>query len=341
MVKSYIRPGTALGSALNPEPIAGVERAIGIAAGWEHSLLIAPDGTVLAWGGNTYYQLGLTVGATRTPTTVPGVTDVVASLLSETQRDGFAADNRAAQQKLREQYATRGERATVTYQRARANRQRLDFAAPPTPAFTGARHVDVDLAELVPFIDWTFFFSAWELKGRYPAILEDPVHGEAARDLFAHGQKLLQRIVDGKLLRARGVYGFWPAGGDGDDVVLFTPDSRLPTPGRRELARFPMLRQQEVIADDKPNRSLADFVAPCDSNVQDYVGAFAVTTGLGADALVKRFEAAHDDYSAILVKAIADRLAEAFAEYLHARARADWGIHESLSNEELIAFQSR
>jgi 5-methyltetrahydrofolate--homocysteine methyltransferase len=282
------------------------------------------------------------------------VTDVVASLLSEAQRDGFAAANRAAQAKLRDQYANRGGRATLPYERAKANRQRLDFTGAPTPAFTGARQVDVDLAELVPFIDWTFFFSAWELKGRYPAILEDPIHGAAARDLFDHGQKLLQRIVDGKLIRARGVYGFWPACADGDDIVLFEPVGSRPSTergtnlspskgqgsesgSRSEQLRFPMLRQQEVIADDKPNRSLADFVAPCDAGVQDYVGAFAVTAGLGADTLVRRFEAAHDDYSAILVKAIADRLAEAFAEYLHTRARADWGIPESLTNEDLLA----
>jgi 5-methyltetrahydrofolate--homocysteine methyltransferase len=265
------------------------------------------------------------------------VTDVVSRLLSETQRDAFAADNRAAQDRLRDQYANRSERATLSYDRAKANRQRLDFAGAPVPAFTGARQVDVDLAELVPYIDWTFFFSAWELKGRYPAILEDPVHGAAARDLFAHGQKLLQRIVDGKLIRARGVYGFWPACSDKDDVVLFEPAGASGVASRKALARFPMLRQQEVVADDKPNRSLADFVAPCDSNVRDHVGAFAVTAGLGADALVRKFEAAHDDYSAILVKALADRLAEAFAEYLHARARVDWGIQESLTNQDLIA----
>ena len=275
------------------------------------------------------------------------VTDVVASLLSDGRRDGFAAENRALQAKLRDQYAGRAERATLSYEKARANRQRLEFAGAPTPAFVGARQVDVDLADLVPFIDWTFFFSAWELKGRYPAILEDPVHGAAARDLFAQGKQLLQRIVDGKLIRARGVYGFWPACADGDDIVLYDPNSgqaapvdpgsRLAWPGsRRELMRFPMLRQQEVIADDKPNRSLADFVAPCDAGVPDYLGGFAVTAGLGADLLAKKFEAAHDDYSAILVKALADRLAEAFAEYLHARAREDWGIAESLNAADLI-----
>ncbi len=281
------------------------------------------------------------------------VTDVVSSLLSSTNRDAFAADNRAAQARLREQYAGRSERATHSYERAKANRQRLDFNAVPRPTFLGARQVDVDLAELVPYIDWTFFFTAWELKGRYPAILQDPVHGAAARDLFEQAQAMLRRIVDGRLIRARGVYGFWPACADGDDVVLYEPvGSRESGPPAGALAkagvgsrhiqervRFPMLRQQEVIADDKPNRSLADFVAPCESGLHDTVGAFAVTAGLGADVLVKKFEAAHDDYSAILVKALADRLAEAFAEFLHARARADWGIQERWSHDELIDEQ--
>ena len=149
----------------------------------------------------------------------------------------------------------------------------------------GRATVDVDLAELVPYIDWTFFFAAWELKGRFPAILDHPQHGEAARDLYEHAQKLLDRIVSGKLLRARGVYGFWPANSDGDDIVLYAPGTgtalaRAPDWNRhRTIARFPMLRQQEVIADDKPNRSLADFVAPVESGVTDYLGAFAVTAG--------------------------------------------------------------
>jgi 5-methyltetrahydrofolate--homocysteine methyltransferase len=266
------------------------------------------------------------------------VTDVVSSLLSPGQNEAFTEANRADQARLREQYATRSERPTVSYERARANRLQLDFSEAPTPAFTGARQVDVDLAEIVPFIDWTFFFAAWELKGRFPAILDDPRHGPAAREVYAHAQQLLKRIVDGKLIRARGVYGFWPACAEGDDIVLYEPGSRgSDAGGRRELHRFPMLRQQEVIADNKPNRSLADFVAPCgEAGPQDYVGAFAVTAGLGADVLVKKFEAEHDDYSAILVKALADRLAEAFAEYLHARARADWGLRESLNADDLI-----
>jgi 5-methyltetrahydrofolate--homocysteine methyltransferase len=226
---------------------------------------------------------------------------------------------------------------------------KLDHSNPARPSFTGIRKVDVAIDELVPFIDWQFFFAAWELKGRFPKIFDDPKIGTAAKDLFDQAQKLLKQIVDGKLIRARGVYGFWPANSDGDDIVLYRepgagnreplrdPGSRIPDPGSRQLlARFPMLRQQEVIADDKPNRSLADFVAPLESGITDYVGAFAVTAGLGVNELVRKFEAQHDDYSAIIVKAIADRLAEAFAEYLHAQARRDWGFGDSFSNEDLI-----
>ena len=203
----------------------------------------------------------------------------------------------------------------------------------------GRRYLDdVPLADIAKFIDWTFFFSAWELKGRYPGILSHPEYGAAARELFEHAQALLNRIIDEKLLTARGVYGFWPANSEGDDIVVYKDDSR-----RVELARFPMLRQQEIIADQKPNRSLADFIAPRESGVPDYLGLFAVTAGLGADELVRRFERDLDDYHAIMVKAIADRLAEAFAEYLHAQARKDWGYgeREQLSNEELIAEKYR
>jgi 5-methyltetrahydrofolate--homocysteine methyltransferase len=281
------------------------------------------------------------------------VVDVVTSLNSAAQRSVFEQANRAEQAKLRDQHAARHDRPTLDYAAARNNRLQLRFE-PAQPAFTGTRTVDVDLGELVPYIDWTFFFAAWELKGRFPAILDHPEHGRAARDLYDHAQKLLARIVAGKLLRARGVYGFWPANSDGDDIVLYqsssirpqASDARLEAPGARlqdELVRFPMLRQQEVIADDKPNRSLADFVAPIESGIIDYVGAFAVTAGHGVDDLVRRFEAEHDDYSAIIVKALADRLAEAFAEFLHAQARRDfgYGTAEQLSNADLIAEKYR
>jgi 5-methyltetrahydrofolate--homocysteine methyltransferase len=271
------------------------------------------------------------------------VVDVVSSLASDDQRGAFDRSNRAEQDKLREQYGSRHARPTMTYTDARKNRSKLTYE-PAVPVFTGTRSVDVDLAELVPFIDWTFFFSAWELKGRFPAILDHPEHGAAARELYEHAQTLLNRLVSGKLLRARGVYGFWPANSDGDDIVLYQASDAGPdAPGREELTRFPMLRQQEVIADDKPNRSLADFVAPVESGLTDYVGAFAVTAGHGIDDLVRRFEAEHDDYSAIIVKALADRLAEAFAEYLHARARRDFGYGsaEQLSIDELRAEKYR
>ena len=267
------------------------------------------------------------------------VVDVVSSLLSDDNKAAFDASNRALQVRLREQHAGRKDRPTLSIAQARTNRLALDHASPAVPSFTGLKKVDIALEQLVPFIDWQFFFTAWELKGRFPQILDDPKIGPAARDLFEHAQKLLKQIVDGKLIRARGVYGFWPANSDGDDLVLWTASA----PGRpRTVAeRFPMLRQQEVIADDKPNRSLADFVAPIDSGITDSVGAFAVTTGIGVDALVKKYEAAHDDYSAIIVKALADRLAEAFAEYLHAQARSDWGFGETLPNDDLIEERYR
>jgi len=267
------------------------------------------------------------------------VVDVVASLLSKEHKPSFDQANRAAQLRLRDQHAGRQGRPTVTIAQARANRLKLDYSSPAVPSFTGLKKVDVALEEIVPFIDWQFFFAAWELKGRFPKIFDDPKIGAAAKDLFDHAQKLLKQIVDGKLIRARGVYGFWPANADGDDVVLWTPTE--PGRPRKVLTRFPMLRQQEVIADDKPNRSLADFVAPIDSSITDYVGAFAVTAGIGVETLVKKYEAAHDDYSAIIVKAIADRFAEAFAEYLHAQARRDWGFGDALSGDDLIEEKYR
>jgi 5-methyltetrahydrofolate--homocysteine methyltransferase len=196
--------------------------------------------------------------------------------------------------------------------------------------------LEVPLAPLVDYIDWTFFFTAWELPGRFPKILEHPRYGEAARELYANGRKLLERIVDEKLLTARAVYGFWPAASDGDDVVLYADESRA-----RELARFHSLRQQRE-QEGEPQRALADFVAPLGSGLADWAGAFAVTAGIGADALARGFEARHDDYSAILSKALADRLAEACAEWLHERARREWyAPDERLSNDDLIAERYR
>jgi 5-methyltetrahydrofolate--homocysteine methyltransferase len=195
----------------------------------------------------------------------------------------------------------------------------------------------VPLADLVPYIDWRFFFTAWELPGRFPGVLEDPTYGEAARDLYANARRLLDEIVKDRLLTARGAYGFWPARRDGDDVVLYADEAL-----RQEVARFPMLRQQAVKGNDEPFLSLADFVAPRDAGVPDHVGAFAVTAGIGADALVARFEGARDDYTAILAKALADRLAEAFAEWLHERARREWyAPDERLSLDDLLKERFR
>jgi len=249
--------------------------------------------------------------------------DVVSNLLSDRMRPAFVEENRKIQDQLRVQYGARKEKPLLTLEQARANHLKTDWdnLQIPVPWFLGKRTIeDQPLAELVPFIDWTFFFSAWELKGRYPAILQHPEYGTAARELFGHATELLNRIITEKLITAKAVYGFWSANSVGDDVVIYKDDAR-----RAELARFHMLRQQEPIADGRPNRSLADFVAPKESLAPDYVGAFAVTAGIGVDKLVKEFEAQHDDYNAIIVKALADRLAEAFAEYLHAQARKDWG----------------
>jgi 5-methyltetrahydrofolate--homocysteine methyltransferase len=266
------------------------------------------------------------------------VVDVVASLLSDDRRDAFDRSNRDNQEDIRERYKARSEKPLLTYEQARANRLRYDWDehVTATPAFVGRRYLDdVPLSELARFIDWTYFFSAWELKGRFPAILDHPQYGAAARELYEHAQALLKEIVDGRLLQARGVYAFWPATTHGDDIIVYKDENR-----RTVLARLPMLRQQEAQPDARPNLSLADYVAPRGSGIPDYIGMFAVTTGLGADALVRRYEADHDDYKAIMVKALADRLAEAFATWLHAQVRDDWGHPDAVSrNIEDLFFE--
>jgi 5-methyltetrahydrofolate--homocysteine methyltransferase len=249
--------------------------------------------------------------------------------------------NRTAQAKEREAFAGRRQRKLVSYDEARRRRFTIDWSAAPVarPCFLGVRQLrELPVRELVPYIDWSPFFMAWEMKGKFPAILSDPAAGAEARKLFADAQKLLGRIVEQRLLTAHGVYGFFPANADGDDIVLFTDEARS-----AERLRLPMLRQQWEREGQTSFRSLADYVAPRSSGIADYVGAFAVTAGVGADELVRRFEAEHDDYSAILTKALADRLAEAFAEFLHASARRDWGYgkDEHLSNDDLIAEKYR
>jgi 5-methyltetrahydrofolate--homocysteine methyltransferase len=222
---------------------------------------------------------------------------------------------------------------------ARARRLRLERADPeiPVPSFTGIRLVErLPLRDLVPLIDWTFFFAAWELKGRYPGILEHPQYGAAARDLHSHARAVLARIVDDELITASASYGFWAANAEGDDIVLYEGPTRDPH------VRLPMLRQQEQQPDGRPQLSLADFLAPVESGTIDYLGAFAVTAGLGADALAAEYKRDHDDYDAIIVKALADRLAQAGAEYLHARVRREWGYEQSQpSPDDLIAERYR
>jgi 5-methyltetrahydrofolate--homocysteine methyltransferase len=245
------------------------------------------------------------------------VVGVVSNLLDPGRRVALEQENAELQERLRAQHAERDRKPLLSIAEARANSERVSFDDLPIPSFNGAKIVELDVATLRDYIDWQFFFRAWELKGKFPAILDQP----AARELYDDALALL----DGIELQPRGVYGFWPARADEDDVVLDVG------------TRFCFLRQQTAYGDSRPNRCLADYVSPDG----DHVGAFAVTVH-GADELAVRYEAEHDDYKAIMVKALADRLAEAFAEYLHARARREWyAPDERLSNAELIAEKFR
>ncbi|GAC1671300.1 MAG: methionine synthase [Candidatus Dormibacteraceae bacterium] len=262
------------------------------------------------------------------------VIGVVSDLLDKDRRHTFDRDNQALQEKLRTQHtATR--RALLTLDDARAKRQRLAFDDLPKPPFTGTKIVEPALSRLREYIDWTFFFTAWELKGKFPAILDSPSHGAVARELFEHAQELLDEIEAKNWLQAKGVYGFWPANAEGDDIVL------------EHGVRFPMLRQQVDHGDSKPYLSLSDFISPAGRaqgalHRTDHLGAFAVTAGLGVDELAGRFQKEHDDYRAIMVKALADRLAEAFAEYLHEVARREWyETGPKLSGDDLIGEKYR
>jgi 5-methyltetrahydrofolate--homocysteine methyltransferase len=250
------------------------------------------------------------------------VVGVVSDLLDPERRRRLDAENREDQERLRDQYAERERKPLLPIDEARANRQQVSFDDLAVPEFTGLRIVEPDLATLREYIDWQFFFHAWELKGKFPAILDQP----AARELYDDALAQLDEIVRDDLLQARGVYGFWPASSEGDDIVL------------EDGTRFCFLRQQSAYGDSRPNRCLADVVAASG----DHLGAFAVTAGIGAHELAARYEAEHDDYRAIMVKALADRLAEAFAEYMHEVARRAW--YESgrkLSTEELVAERYR
>ncbi|MFM8579618.1 MAG: methionine synthase [Planctomycetaceae bacterium] len=261
---------------------------------------------------------------------------VVEKLINPVSRTAYAEMIRTEQAREVEAFSRRQQVKLVPYGEAMRRRWMTDWknVVIDTPSFTGLRTVDdVTIADLVPYIDWTPFFMAWELRGRYPAILDDGVVGREARSLHADAVSLLARISRDGLLRPRGVYGLFPAAADGDDIVLYADDLRS-----RERGRIHTLRQQWERKGQETFLALADFVAPVESGRRDYVGAFAVTAGHGCDVLCRDFDAAHDDYQSILAKAIADRLAEAFAEYLHKRVRMEWGYghQEDLSEDDLI-----
>ena len=257
---------------------------------------------------------------------------VVDRLIRNETREQIDRENRTLQEKEREAYKKRTARKLAPYAEAFEKRFRIDWDKAPLsrPAFLGTRTLrDFPLAKLVEYIDWSPFFMAWELKGKYPDILKDPVVGKEATDVFERGRALLTHLIESKKLAANGVYGFYPANSDGDDIVVWTDDVRT-----TERCRFPMLRQQWQREGQTTFRSLADYVAPIGK--PDYLGAFAVSTGFGTQELVMHYKADHDDYNAIMVEALADRLAEAFAEHLHEQVRRDWGFGESLTPADLI-----
>jgi len=266
---------------------------------------------------------------------------VVGALTKAETRKALDEQNRREQKEIQVQFENRMAAELLTYEEA--TRRKFHTAWDQNqiciPDFTGKKVLpDVSLADLVPFIDWSPFFHTWEMRGRYPSLLDDPVRGPAARELFANAQELLEKIVGKKLFKAKAVYGFYPANSEGDDIVLYTDTTRT-----KELTRFHALRQQKETQSGKPQLSLADFVAPRSSGLVDYIGAFAVTSGTGAQELAEKFDKQNDQYNSIMAKALADRLAEAFAEFLHQRARADWGYgkDEKLTREDLIEEKYR
>jgi len=264
---------------------------------------------------------------------------VVSSLMSKEGRPKAIARVREDYARMAESHARgRAEKARTSLADARANRLKLDWrdCVPPKPTFLGTRAFrSYDLAELPRYIDWTPFFQAWELKGQYPRILKDDKYGEAARHLFDDAQAMLKQLIEEKWLMANGVVGFWPANSVGDDIELYADETRT-----QKIATLHTLRQQMARDGDRANLALADFVAPKESGVADYIGGSAVTAGIGEEDVARRFEGANDDYSKIMVKALADRPAEAFTEALHEKVRRElWAYapDEKLSNEELIA----
>ena len=264
---------------------------------------------------------------------------VVDRLLSDNLRDEFVAENKQRHEQLVASFEQR-QWTLLPLEAAREKRLQTEWSdcSIPTPEFLGAREITVAVADLIPWIDWSPFFMAWELKGKYPAILEDARFGEAARDLFQEAENMLAEIVNADRLTAKGIYGYWPAASDQDDILVFDPQQP-----DRELCRFHMLRQQWQRQGRTEFRCLADYIAPVGCGRTDHLGAFAVTTGFGVTELVAEYEAQQDDLRAIMVKALADRLAEAFAEMLHQTARREWGYggSEDFAYEDFIAEKYR
>ncbi len=268
--------------------------------------------------------------------------NVVRQLLSEEGKPAFVEKVRQQQAESREAHANKkSTKKLLPIDEARKQRTAIEWqgADIAKPSFLGTRVIeDMSLADLVPVIDWTPFFHTWELKGRYPKIFDDTTVGSKAKELFDDAQKLLQELVDKKLLTAKAVYGFYPANSEGDDIQVFTDESRS-----NILTTFHTLRQQMEKPKGDANYALADFIAPKSTGLVDYIAGFAVTAGIGIEAICERFEKDHDDYNSIMAKALADRLAEAFAEWLHREARKEWGYEkaENFSNEQLIKEEYR
>jgi 5-methyltetrahydrofolate--homocysteine methyltransferase len=265
---------------------------------------------------------------------------VASTLLSETQKAKFLAEVKADYETVRERRAAKDEaKNLVPIEAARANPTPIDWSAytPVAPARPGITVLDVPIEELVPYIDWTFFFHAWQLRGRFPKILDDAEKGEEARKLYADAQSILNQIISEGWLKAKAVVGLFPANSVGDDIEVYADEDR-----HGLLTTFHNLRKQGKQPSGHYNECLGDYVAPKDSGVADYLGAFACTAGIGIDAKLMEFEADHDDYHSIMLKALADRLAEALAEYLHLKVRRElWGYaaDEALDNDGLIAEQ--
>ena len=268
--------------------------------------------------------------------------NVVRKLMSQEDKIAFVQDVQEKQQKTREAYESKATtKKLVSLENARKRSVDIDWETTDIakPSFLGTKVIDdLKLESLIPVIDWSPFFHAWELRGKYPKIFEDPVVGPKAKELFDDAQTLLEEIIQKKLLTAKGVYGFFSANSQGDDITIYADEARS-----KAISVFHTLRQQTEKPQGEMNYALADFIAPQSCGKADYIGGFAVTAGIGVEEICQRFEKDHDDYQSIMAKALADRLAEAFAEWLHREVRCEWGFgqDEKLSNQELIQEKYR